>query len=549
MVASTLEPDFHFTPTQDWFSHNIPGWRPLIEDVKRRVTSPRVLEIGAWEGRSAVFLVTELCNPIGSIVCIDHFDLLTTGAGKERYEKIQHNLSLVGKNYRVLPQFSFPALMTLLEEEMAVKVPGFDWIYIDGSHEADDTLLDGELCWRLAREGAIVIFDDYHWDAQPEDSAHHPKRGVDAFLQLHKGEYEQLSSPEHYQVVLRKTAEMRIGFLVSGKETNVSTKEALGYGINLALIIDSSYAMPGAVAIASAVENTPGRISIYVVDCGLEEEDKLKLHKALPRAKDVTISFLPLPNDSSTAELRHIWAKLELHRILPVERALYLDADVLVRGDLTPLWETDIQDRAIGAVPDVGYPMGHDPTEKQPYFNAGVMLMNLAKIRASGEALVEMGKRMRESKFRDQDALNAHFKDWVPLSMHWNAQGLGTYARYPSADRERLNLEEMADPAVVHFTGPVDPPLVKVLNPHVQPPTAKPWGLIGSPGHPFAAEWWSMLEKTPYSGYASSELRDSRRRVAVAKSIADASREFQIRVSTAIAENRFEVQAPTLKMN
>ena len=30
-------------------------------------------------------------------------------------------------------------------------------------HEANDTFLDGELVWRLARKGAMVIFDDYEW--------------------------------------------------------------------------------------------------------------------------------------------------------------------------------------------------------------------------------------------------------------------------------------------------------------------------------------------------------------------------------------------------
>jgi len=41
---------------------------------------------------------------------------------------------------------------------------GFDWIYIDGSHESDDIVLDAEVAWRLARLKAILIFDDYAWD-------------------------------------------------------------------------------------------------------------------------------------------------------------------------------------------------------------------------------------------------------------------------------------------------------------------------------------------------------------------------------------------------
>ncbi|ESK95696.1 glycosyltransferase family 8 protein [Moniliophthora roreri MCA 2997] len=161
------EAEYLFTPTQDWFSHNITEWTRFLPLVKR--SNPRALEIGSWEGRSAVFLLENLCKDGGEIVCIDHFDLFSTDAGRERYKRIHHNLALTGKPFRVLDQFSVPALMTLLKEEMLSECPGFDWIYVDGSHEADDTFLDSELVWRLARKDAVVIFDDYHWDKEPED--------------------------------------------------------------------------------------------------------------------------------------------------------------------------------------------------------------------------------------------------------------------------------------------------------------------------------------------------------------------------------------------
>jgi len=118
---------YHFTPTQDWFSHNISSWTPLIAEVKSLTSSPRVLEIGSWEGRSAVFFLKELCDTGGSIVCIDHFDLCTTTFGKERLSKIQHNLHIAGSNnYRIIPQFSFPALVSLLNEEVGKKEAGYD---------------------------------------------------------------------------------------------------------------------------------------------------------------------------------------------------------------------------------------------------------------------------------------------------------------------------------------------------------------------------------------------------------------------------------------
>jgi hypothetical protein len=503
MSNDSEKPQFTYTHTQDWFSHNIDNWKSLFPLVQ--CPNPRVLEIGSWEGRSGVFLLTHLCSDGGEIVCIDHFDLLGTPAGRERHVKVTHNLTLTGRPFRIMDEFSVPALMILLEEEISATTPGFDWIYIDGSHEADDTFLDGELAWRLARKGAIVIFDDYNWDKEPKDSLHHPKRGIDAFMALHEGEYERLSSPLHYQMILRKTSDMRIGFLV--KQRAERDAYAFGYGIHLVLALDTQYAMPAAVTIRSAIENTPGRVTVYVIDCGISEESKGKLKSSIPKDSDSTLVFLGLPTNSVAADMGAVWAKVDMLGLLPVERALYLDSDVLVRADLRQLWETDLKGKMFGAVTDVGYPQGHEDIARQPYFNAGVLLMDLAKMRDRIEDVNKLAREMREAKFRDQDCLNIHFWDeWMPLHLQWNAQGLGTYALLSSKDRGLLSLEDMSNPHIVHFTGPVNPGLVDVLNPYLQPCTAKPWGYNGAPGHPYAEEWWAVQDKTAWSGMRTSDV-------------------------------------------
>ncbi|KAF8321946.1 uncharacterized protein EI90DRAFT_3069166 [Cantharellus anzutake] len=54
--------------------------------------------------------------------------------------------------------------------------------------------LDGELGRRIAQKNAIVMFDDYDRKTQPAESCHHPRRGIDAFMAVHEGEYEALHS-------------------------------------------------------------------------------------------------------------------------------------------------------------------------------------------------------------------------------------------------------------------------------------------------------------------------------------------------------------------
>ncbi|KAF9223799.1 glycosyltransferase family 8 protein [Gyrodon lividus] len=521
---------YEFTSTQDWFTFNISSWRDLFPLIASK--EPRALEIGSWEGRSAVFLLSTLCATGGELVCVDHFDLMGTAEGRERYRKIMHNLALTGRPARVLPQFSVPALYNLLQEEMNKNHDaGFDWIYIDGSHRADDTLLDAELAWRLARRGCIFIFDDYHWTEQPVESLHHPRRGIDAFLALHAGQYIRLSTdPEQYQMVLQKTIPMRIGFLLE-EERGKSAEDAFGYGINVALAVDWAYAMPAAVTLRSIVEKTQKRITLFVIDCGLSGEDKKKIETSLPIRQDVTLLFVELPPNPLASKMGAVWAKIDMIKCLPVQRVLYLDADTLICRDLEELWTTDLEGRSLAAVPDVGCPLGHDGVLRGDYFNAGVLLIDLAKARSRLPELETRCFEMKNSRFHEQDALNVHFaSDWTPMNLKWNAQGLGTYAECASGDREGLCFEEMKDPGIVHFTGPVHPSVAVVLNPYVQPYTAKPWGYAGAPGHPFEREWWVMLEKTAWKGWKATAIYEETCKQARMKALKTAEEEFEKRV-------------------
>ncbi|KAI0030631.1 nucleotide-diphospho-sugar transferase [Vararia minispora EC-137] len=499
------EQKYRFTENQDWFSFNADTWRALFPRIQS--STPRALEIGTWEGRSAVFLLQELCRTNGSLTCIDHFDLMNTAAGRERYSKVVHNLTSTGKAFRILDEFSTPALMKLLEESVSADAPGYDFIYIDGSHEADDTFLDGELAWRLARKEAIVIFDDYNWNVEPMESRHHPKRGIDAFMALHAAEYEQLSSPTQYQMILQKKSEMRIGFLL--KQGAVAGFASFRYGINIAYAVNEAFVMPLSVSLRSLLLNTSVHVRAYIFVNGVSRDSQENVRHSLPSRDNFSIQFLELPSETFATEWGISWAKIDMIKLLPVERALYLDADTLIRKDIRSLWETDLQGMSIAAVPDVGYPFGADASEanKTPYFNAGILLFDLARARRTMLQLFNSARAHRNSRFGDQDALNAHFKgDWVQLSLAWNAQGQGTYAMLPSPDREGLNLSSMVDPGIVHFTGPVHPPMKAVLNDWGQPFTAKPWGYAGAPGHPYTAEWWGVLSNTAWKGYRDGDV-------------------------------------------
>ena len=85
------------------------------------------------------------------------------------------------------------------------------------------------------------------------------------------------------------------------------------------------------------------------------------------------------------------------------DRILWLDPDTVVVDDISDLWNTDLQARYFGAVEEV---RNNNHTLK-PYFNAGVMIMNLAYFRETGmddNIITEINSKHYEHL--EQDVLN-----------------------------------------------------------------------------------------------------------------------------------------------
>lgn len=276
-------------------------------------------------------------------------------------------------------------------------------------------------------------------------------------------------------------------------------------GIQIALTIDSTYAMPSAVTLRSIAENVQGPVSVYVYDCGLLEEEKRKIEASLPERPDFTLRFMALPPDGLGNKLGSAWARVDMMKTLPLDRVLYLDADTLVRKDLKELWNTDLKGYALGVVPDPFMPTGHDYVRVPQYFNSGVLLIDLVEVRSTIPALEKLCCRIKgTTPFRDQDPLNIHFRNHtMPMNDKWNAIGYGE--GIADIERKKRFLEEAKDPAIVHFVGPAHPTALYVMSvPKYHPCNTKPWGYVGAPGHPYVEEWWNMLDKTAWKGYRGS---------------------------------------------
>lgn len=161
------------------------------------------------------------------------------------------------------------------------------------------------------------------------------------------------------------------------------------------------------------------------------------------------------------------WYRIFLADLLPeVDRALFLDCDLVVLDSLAGLWDTDVGDHYLAAVTNV-FMIDHLPradelglADPREYFNAGVMLMNLNLIRRDGcvEAMRDFGVAHADEDlmFRDQDALNVVLGGRrVALHPRWNL--MNSMVRFPYSDYvlgQRPLSEARRDPAIRHFEGP-----------------------------------------------------------------------------------------------
>jgi predicted O-methyltransferase YrrM len=186
------------TFTTDWTSTNFASWAHHLAKLRDRDVT--ILEIGSWEGRSAIFFLEYL--PRSRITCIDTF---RGGAEHARFSeevlssveaRFDSNLAPYGDRVRKIKSRSLPALDLLAQENTS-----FDLIYVDGSHARDDVLTDSVLAWRLLAHNGICIWDDYTWGVN-RPSAERPQQAIDAFLDLHSGELQVLDAGA--QIIVEK---------------------------------------------------------------------------------------------------------------------------------------------------------------------------------------------------------------------------------------------------------------------------------------------------------------------------------------------------------
>ena len=192
--------------------------------------------------------------------------------------------------------------------------------------------------------------------------------------------------------------------------------------VRVAFICDDKYAMPTAVAIQSIIENKKPATEIEINIIANEvSPDNLEKLRSLT-GKNVSVNIIETDNKYSSVGNPHEYVskaallKFDLPEIFKnYDKILYLDSDVLVLDDLSILYETSIEGKYAAVCKDfLAMQFYRDNIEigLQNYFNSGVMLLNLAKMREdkTNKKLL-MAKEHDRRKYMDQDAFNMVFNN------------------------------------------------------------------------------------------------------------------------------------------
>ena len=207
--------------------------------------------------------------------------------------------------------------------------------------------------------------------------------------------------------------------------------------IHLGFGIDKNFGKFAGITITSLVHNNIGYdLIVHIVYDELLPEDMEKLQQMERLYRNLTLYFyqitstegmtfvVPPGHITQAMYYRYLFADM-----LPetVTRLIYMDADIICKGDILPLWQLDLQGKVLAAARDYGENRSCDRIglKNGRYFNSGVLLMDLTKWRQQklAQKLFQWLEQVGGTKilWGDQDALNGVIDgEFVELPKNFN---------------------------------------------------------------------------------------------------------------------------------
>lgn len=201
--------------------------------------------------------------------------------------------------------------------------------------------------------------------------------------------------------------------------------------------LDDNYVPFFAVAVKSLIINASKNYfyNIHLLNDGISEENKARLKEYQTENSrfifDDVSGYVEKIKPKLDVVLRDYYTTSIFYRLFiaalypEYDKVIYLDCDIVVTGDISKLFSTDLCDNILGAVPDdviASHPVFRNYAERgvgvkyDRYFNSGVLLMNLdayRKEKIKEKFVFYLIRYNFAAAAPDQDYLNALCKDKV----------------------------------------------------------------------------------------------------------------------------------------
>ena len=218
---------------------------------------------------------------------------------------------------------------------------------------------------------------------------------------------------------------------------------------------DVNYLKFSTVTMASILFNAKKNTEIVfnIMSSDFTSEIKNKITE-LKNIKDCEINFIDVDEEKfnkfkNKIDMGYLPITCFYRLLIPeyatqdIEKALYLDGDIIVREDLTELFNTDLTGFNAGVVEEKdAIQIKNLNLKHDRYFNSGMLLLNLTELKKSNLADISLEYFMNNYKnfvCRDQDVLNGI----------WDGKTKFLSNRYNAVSFDKT----VKKPIIIHFTG------------------------------------------------------------------------------------------------
>jgi len=179
---------------EKWFCNNLNFLSVNFKNIKN---VKNILEIGSYEGRSAIFFLKNFSD--SNITCVD------TWSGSDEHNSV--NFQLIEKNFDLNTSI-YQSNNLLMKHKMTSNEffqkndKHFDLIYVDGDHSFDQVKIDLINSWNILKNGGFLILDDYMWWYY-KDLKKNPSTPINDFIKENILNISKLTI--WHQVIIQKT--------------------------------------------------------------------------------------------------------------------------------------------------------------------------------------------------------------------------------------------------------------------------------------------------------------------------------------------------------